>query len=426
MSEVLIVLRREFLERVRSRTFLLGTILTPLFMGALFIVPNLIGAGGGGERTIVVVDEAPAGVGDAFVAVLTAPPPADAEDAFTYKVERVTTPVDQARAQLNARVLAEEIDGYVALPADVVERGQVAYRARNVSSFTLQRDLTRAATVAVQQVRLRAAGLEGGQVAALMRPVDLQAARITARGESAGDAQSTFWLAYVSGFMVYFLVFAYGINVMRSVLEEKTNRIVEVIVSSMRATHLMLGKILGVGSVALLQVAIWIALGALGVSRSEMMAKRFGLPPGSLDVLRVEPWVLAAMLGFFVLGFLLYAALFAAVGAAVNSDQEAQQLQTIVFLPLIAAIVFMVPVINDPLGGTATTMGMIPFTSPINMPMRMAAAAVPPGQIAASLALLAVTVLFVTWLAGKIYRIGILSTGKKPTLAELGRWLRTA
>ena len=426
MREVLIILRREFLERVRSRTFLLGTVLTPLFMGALFVVPAMVGAGGGGERTFVVVDQAPAGVGDVFTAALTAPPPEGAEDAFRYRVERVSAPLDQVRAGLNERVLAEEIDGYVVLPPDVVERGEVAYRARNVSSFTLQRDLSRAATAAVQQARLRAAGLEGSQVAALMRPVELQAARITARGESAGDAQSTFWLAYVSGFMVYFLVFAYGINVMRSVLEEKTNRIVEVIVSSMRATHLMLGKILGVGSVALLQVAIWIALGALGVSRSEMMARRFGLPPGSLDVLRVEPWVLAAMLGFFVLGFLLYAALFAAVGAAVNSDQEAQQLQTLVFLPLIAALVFMLPVINDPLGGTATTLGMIPFTSPINMPMRMAAAAVPPAQIAASLALLAATVLFVTWLAGKIYRIGILSTGKKPTLAELGRWLRTA
>lgn len=425
MSEVMIVLRREFLERVRSKGFVIGTLVFPLFMAALFVLPALIGAGGGGERTLAVVNEAPAGVGDAFVQTLTAPKPDD-EDAYVYRVERVAGPLAGVRAELNRRVLAKEIDGYVVLPPDIVGRSEAVYRARTVSSFTMQRDISRAASQAAQGARLNAAGLEGAQVASLLRPVQLQTARITEKGEEAGDAQSTFYLAYITGFLVYMLVFIYGINVMRSVLEEKTNRISEVIVSSMKATHLMAGKILGVGAVALLQIAVWIGLSALAATQSETMAARMGISADALSAIKVEPWVLASMVGFFLLGFLLYAALFAAVGAAVNSDQEAQQYQTIVFLPLIASLMFMFRVINEPMGGMAAALGTIPFSAPIIMPMRMAAAAVPASQVALSLVVLAASVLAISWLAGKIYRVGILSTGQKPTLKDLGRWLRAA
>lgn len=429
MSETLIILRREFLERVRTKSFLISTIVTPLFFAALFALPAIIGAGGGGERKVVVVDEAPTGVADAFTAALTRPPPAGVEaddDAYTYKVERVAGPLAGVRDRLNQRVLSEEIDAYVVLPADVASRSEVAYRARNVASFQVQGDIRRAASEAVQQVRLRQAGLQGGEVASLLKPVELAAARVTEAGEDAGSAESTLILAYITGFLLYMMVLIYGINVMRSVLEEKTNRIVEVIVSSMRATHLMMGKMLGVGAVALLQVSIWIGLGALAVGASDTLAARFGLPPGAFDAVKVSPWVLFATLGFFLLGFLLYAALFAAVGAAVNSEQEAQQYQTIVFLPLIASLMFIAPVVNEPLGSTATILGMIPFTAPVTMAMRMSAAPIPVSQVLLSLAILALGVLFVSWLAGKIYRVGILSTGKKPTFGELVRWVRAA
>jgi ABC-2 type transport system permease protein len=222
------------------------------------------------------------------------------------------------------------------------------------------------------------------------------------------------------------MILLYGMNVLRSVLEEKQNKIAEVIVSSMKASHLMLGKILGVGAVALLQVGIWGVLMGLAAARSDTLGTRIGLPPGALDVVHVPPATVAAMFGFFVLGFFLYAALYAALGAAVNSEQEAQQLQLPVMMPLIVPMVLVMQIVSDPLGPVATTLGLIPFTAPVAMAMRLAAAPVPPVQIAASLALLAATVLAVAWVAGKIYRVGILSTGKKPTLRELGQWLRMA
>jgi ABC-2 type transport system permease protein len=427
MSEVMTVFRREFLERVRSKAFVIGTILFPVFMAAMWIIPAKMG-GGGGTRHLVVVDQAPGGVGQAVVQLLTAPAPAGADDdeRVTFVVDRVAQPLEQVKAGLIGRVQRKEIDGYLYLPPDVVQTSQAQYRARNVANFAVLSAVQRAATQAVQAARLQAAGLDGAQVASLVKRVEVGTGRITDKGEEGGSATSTFFLGYIVGFLVYLMILLYGMNVLRSVLEEKTNKISEVIVSSMKASHLMLGKILGVGAVALLQVAIWGAMMGFTMSRSDTLTKRFGMPPGALDVVHVPVLTLVGVLGFFVLGFLLYAALYAALGAAVNSEQEAQQFQMAVMMPLIIPMALVFRIVSDPLGPVATVLGLIPFTSPVTMAMRLASAPVPPVQIIASLALLAATVLAVAWVAGKIYRVGILSTGKKPTLKELGQWLRMA
>jgi ABC-2 type transport system permease protein len=311
------------------------------------------------------------------------------------------------------------------LPPDVVERSEIRYRASTIASPGMLRDLRAAASEAVQAERLQRAGLDGGAVAELVRRVDVDNARITGEGEERGDALSTFLVAYMLAFVIYFVVTIYGVGVLRSVLEEKTNRISEVLVSSMRSGHLMAGKILGVGAAALVQVTIWgLALALL--TRSEALAARAGLPPGALQALSLDAGTAFAFLGFFVLGFLVFAALFAALGAAVTSEQEAQSFQMILLLPLIVPLLFLVPLTSEPLGPLATALGLFPLTSPIAMPMRMASAAVPLWQTLAALALLAVALLGVAWLAGRVYRIGILSTGKRPTLRELGRWLKMA
>lgn len=426
MSEVLIVLQREFRERVLTRGFVLSTLLFPVFMGSLWILPAVIGSGGG-ERRVVIVDETPAGIGAEVERLLSAPPaPGEEKGANRYRVERVAGPFARVRGELTRRVQAEEIDGFLHLPAGVATTGEATYRARSVSNFEVLRDLRRAASQGVQAFRLRQAGLDGGQVAALVRPVEVKTARITDRGEEGGSAFGTFLLAYVVGFLTYLMITLYGVNVQRSVLEEKTNRIAEVILSSMRASHLMLGKILGVGLVAMLQVSLWVGAVALLVSQSAWLSARFGIPPGAFDAARVQPGVVLAMMGFFVGGFFLYSSLFAAVGAAVNSDQEAQQFQVFVLSPLMVSLIFFMRLTSDPLGQTATVLGLVPFTAPLAMPMRMGAAPIPAWQVAASLGGLFLSVLAVAWIAGKVYRVGLLSTGKKPTLRDLARWLRAA
>jgi len=287
-------------------------------------------------------------------------------------------------------------------------------------------DIGVAVTSVVQQERLQGSGLTPAQVAQLVRDVDVQAARISGDGEEGGNMFATLITAYVLMFLFLQIITLYGQNAMRSVLEEKNNRIVEVIVSSVRPAQLMAGKVLGLASVALLQITIWAGFGLLVSSQSGMLTKRFGMSAGAFSALQLEPHVWAVLLVFFTLGFVLYAAMYAAAGAAVTSEQEAQQLTLPMMLPLFVPVMFIMPILTDPLGSTARTFSLIPLTSPLVMPMRAVATDVPLAEVAASLALLALGTALVVWLAGKIYRVGILSTGKKPTFRELVRWLRMA
>jgi len=419
MRNVLLIIRREFLERVRTRSFVLSTVLFPVFIAALMILPSIMQTGGG-KRTLVLVDQSPAGIGHAVAQALQAP--RQEKNAIRYTIQRVEGALEPQRARLNARVEAKEIDGYVWIGPDVLASNQVQYRARDVTRVQVVQDLEQAVTGAVRQERLRGQGLTAAEVAQLVRNVDVKAARITGEGEEGGNIFATLITAYVIGIMFMQLIMLYGQNAMRSVLEEKNNRIVEVIVSSVHATQLMAGKVLGLAAVALLQVGIWVGFSALFTSQGE----RLGMSAGALRAAQLGPAVWATILVFFVLGFVLYAAMYAAAGSTVASEQEAQQLAVPLMLPLIVPLVFIMPVLTDPLGSTARTLSLIPFTAPVVMPMRAVATEIPPLEIALSIALLLAGVLAVLWVAGKIYRVGILSTGKKPSLRELGRWLRAA
>jgi ABC-2 type transport system permease protein len=423
MRNVLLIIRREFMERVRTKAFVLGTVLFPLFMMAMVFLPAIIKSGGG-ERTLVMVDQSPAGIGQRVAEALQAP--RQEKDAIRYKVERTPGSLESQRARLNERVEAKEIDGYLWIGPDVLQTNQVQYRAKDVTRLQIVDDLENAVTATVQQERLRGRGITAAQVAELVRPVNVQAARITGEGGEGANPFATFITAYVLGILFMQLIAVYGQNSMRSVLEEKNNRIVEVIVSSVRPTQLMAGKVLGLASVALLQVGIWVGFSLLLSSQSGMLSRRFGMDAGAFRAMQLPAMVWVAVLVFFVLGFILYAALYAAAGSTVTSEQEAQQLALPLMLPLIVPILFIQPVLMDPLGKTARVLSMIPFTSPVVMPMRAVATEIPMLEFAAAASILIVGVLAVLWIAGKIYRVGILSTGKKPTLAELIRWLRMA
>jgi ABC-2 type transport system permease protein len=423
MRNVLLIIRREFLERVRTKAFVLGTVLFPLFMIGMIFLPALIKTGGG-ERTLVLVDQSPAGIGQKVAETLQAPRPD--ENAIRYTIERVEGTLEPLRAQLNERVEKKEIDGYVVIGPDVLATNEVAFRARDVTKVQVVQDVEAAVTAAVREQRLAGSGLTAAQVAQMVREVRVQAARISGEGQERGNLMATMATAYVIFILFMQLIALYGQNAMRSVLEEKNNRIVEVIVSSVRPMHLMAGKILGLAAVALLQIGIWVSFAALMASQAAWLSARFNISAGAFSALQLDPSVWAVLLVFFGLGFVLYAAMYAAAGSMVTSEQEAQQLAFPLMLPLFVPIVFIIPILMDPLGATARTLSLIPFTSPVVMPMRAVATDVPGWEIAASMALLVLGTVAVVWLAGKIYRVGILSTGKKPTMRELVRWLRMA
>ncbi len=424
MREIWLVFRREYLERVATRTFLLGTLLFPILIGGMMILPSLFD--GGEIRSIVIVDETTAGVGDALAARLARDPAAIEEGANEYRVTVVTGTASEQLSDLNARVESGAIDGYLVVPGDVFAANVLRYRSTNVASPGMMAEIQAAASETVRGERLRLAGIDPATITEVIRPVIVDNGRIGGGGEDRGDAVSTFIVVYLLAFVIYFMVFLYGVHVMRSVLEEKTSRIAEVLVSSLGATHLMAGKILGVAGAALTQVAIWAAVIGVLVLRSDQIAERLGVDPEMLAAIEIEPLTLLLLLAFFFLGFFLYASLFAALGASITTEQEAQSFQMMLILPLVAPLLFLVPLTTDPLGRASTVLGLFPLTSPVAMPMRLAAASVPPGQVALSLVLLAVALAVMSWLAGRIYRIGILSTGKRPSLRELARWLRMA
>ncbi|CAN5669812.1 ABC transporter permease [soil metagenome] len=425
MRNTVLIIKREFRERVAAKSFLAGTLIFPLLMIALLLLPRFIGDSGS-EWKLVLVSEAPAGVAETFGRVLAMPAVADREKANRYRLETMAGPIATARERLADRLPTKEIDGYIALPADILESGSILFRARKGGSFEVIRDLRSAGTRAVQSERLARSGIDASAVAALVAPVTIDEARLTEQGEERGGALSTFVTAYVVAFLIYLMTTLYGVAVMRSVLEEKTNRIAEVLMSTIRASPLMAGKIIGVGSAAVVQVLIWVAITALVVNVSPRLGAGFSLPEPMLQALQVGPGTGLLLFLYFLLGFFLYASIFAIVGAAVTSEQEAQSVQFIALIPMIAPMLFLQSILNAPLGGLATALGVIPFTSPITMPMRLASTQIPAVEIVASLVLLALGIVAAAWVAGKVYRVGILSTGKRPTIAELARWIRSA
>ena len=426
MRDVGIIFRREFLERIRTRAFLYGTALFPVFLGAVFILPGMLGGGGERrDRRIGIVDETATAAGPALAQVLRTLSD-DPEYSINYIVEQIPGPFAERREELNARVIGEELDAYVVIPAGVATSDTILYRARTISNRTMLRDVRQAASAAVQAERLATSGIAPNELMGLLRRVAVDEAEITEQGEQGRSAESTFWFAYIIAFMVYFMVAFYGVTVMRSVLEEKMNRISEVLVSSVRSIDLMLGKILGVSAAAMLQVGIWALLAMIATGGGAYLPRLLGVPAGVMDAFTVPAGMLLLLLAFFLLGFLLYASIYAAMGAAMTTEQEAQSVQMVVLVPLFVPLLFVGVITNEPGGALATVLSMIPFCAPIAMPMRLATFRVPTIEIAACIALLAVTVLAVSWIGGRIYRIGILATGRRPSLREIGKWLREA
>ena len=235
-------------------------------------------------------------------------------------------------------------------------------------------------------------------------------------------------LAYVMGFILYFAMLLYGVQVMNSVMEEKTNRIAEVLASSVTPFQMMLGKVVGVGGVGLLQLGIWGSTAMLVTTYRAPLARLFGASPDALTAVKlpsVRPDLLAVFLIYFVLGFLLYAAAYAAVAAMCNSQQEAQQANTPVTLCIVAGFMAMFSLLNEPSGSLARTLSMIPVLAPFVVPVRYSLAPIPIAELLLSMALTFGGMLLVVWIAGRIYRVGILMYGKRPKLSEIWRWVRS-
>ena len=408
------VVRREYLERVRTKGFVIGTILGPLILGAMMVVPIFAMRSGSKPLEVAVLD----GTGTLGPAVEAALRDARFDDKPRFDVQPVGLDAPGGgEAGLKKAVLEGKLDGYLELPADAVAKGTASYFGRNVSNRLDLRTMQRAVSDVLAGVRLAGAGLDPAKVKDLTRELDLKTIRLSESGERE-DQGAAFIFAVILLMILYTSILMWGQVVMTSVIEEKTSRVVEVMASGVPSTTLLAGKLLGVGAAGLTQFLVW-SLSLFGASL--VMA---GPLAGTFPMPEITPLMLVSFVLFFLLGFYFYAALYAAIGAAVNTVQEAQNLVFPVMVPIIIGMVSFPAAIEAPDGPLSVTLSMIPGISPLIMFLRIVVLTPPTWQIALSIALLALGILGVLWVSARVYRVGILMYGKKPTFPELMKWVR--
>lgn len=437
MSNVSIIIQREFNERVRKKSFIITTILMPVLMIVLIIAPALIMEYSRGEqKTIAVIDDS------GLVA-----PQLQSNEELRFEPTDLST--EEARRSLTDRF------GVLYIGSDILENpSNVKLYANASSSLSIESNITGQIEDILEAEKLKAYHIDNLQqiLDEVKTTVTLQTFRNDKSQEAESQAQSSTVATaagYILGFVLYMFLLIYGSMVMQSVIEEKNNRVLEVVVSSVRPFDLMLGKILGVALVAVVQVLIWgvliFAVGAIVLPQlmpAEMMAGVQALQQGMPDAAAMgdmDPEMLQAvaavtdtgyilkifvcLLLFVFGGYLLYSAMFAAVGSAVDNVQDASQLQMPVTLPIILALLMMLAVIKDPNSSLAFWFSIIPFTSPVVMMARIPYD-IPLWEIVLSLVVLYASFVAMVWFAGKIYRVGIFMYGKKPTFKELLKWVR--
>jgi ABC-2 type transport system permease protein len=406
------VVRREYVERVRTKGFVIATVLGPLIMAAMMVIPAFV-ARSGGKPLRVAVLAADGSLGGAVEAALRE---LRVDGRLRFEVQAGERGAER-EAALRKATLAGRLDGYLLLPEDAVAASAASYYGRNVSNLGDLRTLERGVSDVLVSRRLASAGLDPGRVKDLTKQVDLKTIRLSESGERE-DRGAAFFLSIILLMILYTAILMWGQLVMTSVIEEKTSRVVEVLAASLPSTRLLWGKLLGVGAAGLTQFLVWAAsLGVISLAAAGPMVGAFKMP-------EVSPLVLASFVLFFVLGFLFYAGLYAAIGAAVNTVQEAQNFVMPVIMPLIIGLVCFPVVMESPDGAFAITLSLIPFLTPLMMFLRIVVLTPPWWQIALSLVLLSLAIAGIVWASARIYRVGILMYGKKPTFPELMRWVR--
>lgn len=411
-SQWYVIARREFLERVRTKWFVIVTLLGPLAMIGIIVVPAYLSMKSAEKSiSIQVVDKSERGVGEQLVTMAAAA-------GKRYKLELIDIKTDDDT--LLERVASGEIDGYLVLPAGIVESGHATYRGDNASSLSLGMALSGLVSAAVITLRLEDEGISPEKLTALLAEVHVKTV-----GRKGTSGAASFVAGYIVMFLLYMAILLYAMNVMRGVILEKTSRVVEIIVSAVKPRSLMLGKIIGVGSVGLAQLTLWAILALILINFREPILGLFGISgAGSIALPSLGIGDFLVVLIYFLLGFFLYSSVYAAIGAMVSSEQEATQLQMPVILLLVVPVMCVQIVANDPRGGISSALTQFPFSSPVLMPMRYLLDGASAAEVALSMAILVVTIIGCVFAAAKIYRLGILLTGKRPSLKTVWRWLR--
>ena len=438
MNKIGLIVEREFTERVRKKSFIITTLLTPLFMIAMMVAPSLMMMkGGSSTKKVVVIDNTEKQfVGTQLTSGKT----------VEFKLLGEGTSVGQARAQYSD---ADRAYGILVIGSDILDNPQNLQLILNdASSMSVEENIQSQIQGILRTERLSRYDLENmDQILAdaNIRVNNLQTLKNNGQeGEGGMEETSTAasWImGLILGMLLYFILIVYGQQVLQSVIDEKQTRVLDVMVTSCTPFELMMGKILGIAVVAALQIVIWAVLvigasafvmpmimGNAGMEAASAVASAASTTEVTSVVSKLTnvgylAGLFLELLLYIVGGFLFYASMYAAIGSAVDTPQDAAQFNGIIMMPVILAIIVMMNVMNDPNSDLVFWCSMIPFTSPIVMMARIPFG-IPVWQVAVSLVVLYISFLLMTWLAGRIFRVGVFMHGKKPTWKDLGAWIK--
>jgi ABC-2 type transport system permease protein len=415
------VMKRDYLERVRSKSFIIGTILGPVMLLALIIVPVMVTkVEGGKQKKIAVIDMSGEVYGKLQEHLSSGKL---AKQFLLLRITATDNDLQQKRQQLVDEILADKLDGYVYINKDILAGGTPEYHSKHVSNFIELRSVEDAITRIIVEKKLKSEGLDPAKIQEITKTRELKVIKIAKQGKESEERGETIITVYILMLMIYTTLIMYGVSVMRSVIEDKNSRIVEILASSVKPFELMMGKLFGVGAVGLTQYLIWVVCTLLVVLYGSSMFVALSHETSLANFLIPIP-VLIFFIIYFILGYFLYSTMYIAVGAMVNSEQDAQNLQFPIVSFLIVPIALAPMIMMNPNSSAAVILSLIPFFTPILMFMRITVLMPPALEIAASILIMIFTIILMIWLTSRIYRVGILMYGKRPTAAELLKWIR--
>lgn len=450
MRKFLAVVRHEYRKIVLKWTFLLGTLLFPVIGAGFAVVPAIIFSLKGEPTRIVVLDRS-GKIKDRLVQNLSAARMSEkarkaAEDslknfngarddrmqqaASQFGSEFIFVDFDpagrteeQVREELNLRAASDQIDAYLLIPADIMSAAsKYEFRSRKAGDFVANDSIRDALNDAVRAQRLADANISEAVLTGINRPVDFDAKSISDKGEEK-DGDSLFLASLVIGMMIYISLTIYGQVIMGAVVEEKETRIAEILFSSAKPFELMFGKLVGVGLAGLTQLGIWV--GSL-VAIVVFLSTRSDMAPVMESLPQITPVMIVYFFAYFIVGYFTYAAVFALIGSMVTTVQEGGQFAFPPIMIMLVGFYFGFAVIRDPDSTLAFWVSMSPFFAPLTMPIRILAQTPPVWQILSSLSINALAIAGLVWLAGRVYRVGMLMYGKRATIPEALKWIRQA
>ncbi len=421
MRKIWLVFKREYITRVRTKAFILGTLALPLLSTSILVISVLLSAGGSASTTKIAIMDEVGGLGKPVQEALTQNESAGRRDVEIVQI--VEHPSPQMEASFYSQIDRGALDGVLVLPKGLMdETASARFHAKSVYAMALMGRIERAVSSAVLSQRLAGEERQDGAIKNMLQLAQVQLVNLSPK-KTEDPNNSNFAIALIAGMVLYLTLIVYGVATMHSVMEEKSTRMIEILVSSIKPFDLLTGKIVSVGAVALTQYAVWaVTVGVLFASASSFA--RFLRPGAAAPEIHLPPTLLICLVVFFLAGYLLYSALYAAAGAIVSTEDEARQVQMPLTMLIVCSFLLFNVVLNDPNSTLSVVLSITPFLSPILMTLRVAMQTPPLWQIALSLALSILTTIWVIRISARIYRVGILMYGKRPSLKELRRWLR--